>query len=820
MPTIQEISKALNPIVQQLPCPDLPVSELLFDSRRLLRADKTLFFAIKTSRHDGHDYIGELILTGVRNFVVTEPLSRWKTFGDCNFICVNDCVAALQQVAAAHRREFDIPVVGITGSNGKTIVKEWLTQMLTNDFHLIANPNSYNSQIGVPISVWQMQSHHELAIFEAGISQPGEMARLADIIRPTIGILTNLGTAHDQFFHSEQEKLEEKLLLFRHCKTLICHIDNPLISNILPQKIPQQCQILSWGHRDDARFRITQEIAQGHQTTVALNGQDFVIPFTDAASVENALHAIVLLLHLNFTPEQINAKLADLTPVERRMEVKEAIRQSVVINDTYSLDFNSLRVALDFLKSQIRYDRKTAILSDFAQVGQLTTDDYLAVNRMLKAHGIGKLIAVGQDFGAHQNAFDIAEQHFFPDTDALLKSLGHLKIQHEAILVKGARAFRFERVVDALQLRTHRTVLDVSLPAIANNLAYYRAQLQPQTKMVAMVKAQCYGLGDVELINELQYHHIDYLAVAYTDEGVNLRKKNIKLPIIVLGAEGESFDMMIDYALEPEIFNFSSLRAFVAALKRRPDIRHCDIHVKIDTGMHRLGFREEQMEQLAAEVQRTPQLHVASVFSHLAAAEDPTEDDFTLSQISYFQKVTDKLEKLLGYHPLRHIDNSAGITRFPQAHFDMVRLGIGLYGFSAVSADRPHLQHVATLKTVITHIAEIGAGETVGYNREFKATRTTHVGVIPIGYADGYPPELGHGVGHVIVGGKKAPILGKICMDMTMIDLTDIPAAEGDEVIVYGDDNRIDEIAARIGKIPYHLLTAISRRVQRVYIME
>ena len=820
MPTIKEIAEHINTLDCRLARPDLQVSELLYDSRRLLRPERTLFFAIRTPQHDGHQYIATLIQEGVRNFVITDPTTLQQPAEGCNFLLVHDSIAALQQAAATHRQRFDIPVIGITGSNGKTIVKEWLAQMLSDRFHLIASPNSYNSQIGVPFSVWQMRPHHNLAIFEAGISRPGEMERLARIIQPTIGILTNIGTAHGQYFSSQQQKLDEKLRLFDHCKTLIYCCDDKLISNTLQQEKYHLLQKLSWGKSSEATFHISREELRSHDTAITLNDHDFIIPFTDAASVENALHTIVLMLHLNFTPDQINEKLTSLTPIEMRMEVKEAINQSVVINDTYSLDFNSLQVALDFLKSQIRYKKKSVILSDFAQMGKLGDNDYLEINQLLKNNGITKMIGVGTELCAHQHLFDIQAQHFYPTTSALLEALPQLTFIQEAILVKGARSFQFERVVDALKLRSHRTVLNVSLPALVNNLAYYRSKLAPRTKMVAMVKAQCYGLGDVELINELQYHHIDYLAVAYTDEGVNLRKKNIKLPIIVLGAEGESYDMMMDYRLDPEIFNLYSLHELERALERRPNIEQVNIHIKIDTGMHRLGFRQEQLPALAEALSRNARLKVSSVFSHLAAAEDPAEDAFTLSQIDYFSTAARDLEGRIGYPILRHIDNSAGITRFPQAHFDMVRLGIGLYGFSSVAADRPHLQHVATLKTVITHVESIGAGETVGYNRTYTADKPTRVGILPIGYADGFPPELSNGVGSVVVNGRRAPIIGKICMDMTMIDLTGIDAREGDDVIVYGEENRMDDIAAKIGKIPYHLLTAISKRVQRVYVME
>lgn len=820
MLNIQEIAKIVNARHCQIGNGNSEISELLFDSRRLLMPERTLFFAISTERHDGHDYIAELVRKGVRNFVITKDLHDFKEYSQCNFLQVSNSVNAMQKVAAAHRQKFDIPVVGITGSNGKTIVKEWLTEMLADDYRIIASPNSYNSQIGVPVSVWRMQPQHELAIFEAGISQPGEMAQIAEVIQPTIGIFTNIGAAHAQFFTNEQEKLREKVLLFRHAQTIIYCADQKSVAETFAGSGFNNVQQLSWGENPKSAYHIDKKEIVDFQTIVIINGEEFRIPFIDDANVENAMHSIILLLHLKYSAEDINAKLAKLAPVFMRMEVKEAENQSIVINDTYSLDFTSLRVALDFLKKQIRYDRKTVILSDFAQAGKLTAGDYAELNNLLIESGITRLIGIGNDLRAHADIFQTPEKDFFSTTEDLLKSLRTMNFQQEAILVKGARSFQFERVVDSLKLRTHRTTLNISLPALINNLDYYRSKLSHTTKMMAMVKAQCYGLGDVELINELQYHRIDYLAVAYTDEGVNLRKKNIKLPIIVLGAEGESFGQMIDYNLEPEIFNFYSLREFEKALACHPEVEKVKIHLKVDTGMHRLGFRKEEIPQLVEAIKANPKLQVASMFSHLAAAEDESEDTFTLSQISYFEEFTTKIQSYFPYHILRHIDNSAGICRFPQAHYDMVRLGIGLYGFSSVTADRPFLQHVATLRTVITHVREIGAGETVGYNRTFKAERAMKIGIIPIGYADGFPPELGRGVGSVVVHGKHVPIVGKICMDMAMIDVTGMDVCEGDEVVVYGDENRMDDIAACIGKIPYHLLTSISKRVPRVYVSE
>lgn len=820
MVEIRTLLSQITVIEKQLPHPEALVGELLFDSRRLILPEKTIFFAIKSKNNDGHFYIPELVGKGVRNFIVTNKLDEFSNYQDCNFLQVGDSVMALQQIASANRKQYHVPVIGITGSNGKTIVKEWLAQMLTPQYRLAVTPNSYNSQIGVPCSVWSLNEMHQLAIFEAGVSQPGEMDRLERVIQPTIGILTNITSAHAQFFNNDEQKLKEKLKLFKHCPILIYCCDNSLVNNTLLQDEYQHIQKLSWGGSSNAHYHITQQKVENSQTSVTIGDQHYVIPFVDAASIENALHCIVLMLHLGFSTDYINERLAALSPVMMRMEVKESANQSIIINDTYSLDFQSLRIALEFLNAQSHFTKKTVILSDFAQVGVLSDKDYEKINQYLIINGVTKLFAVGAELCRHQELFTLPQCYFYPHTQALLQELPKLDFIREAILVKGARSFRFEKIADALQLKSHRTILSVSLPALVHNLNYYRSLIAPETKMVAMVKAQCYGLGDVEIISELQYHNIDYLAVAYTDEGVKMRKNGITLPIIVLGAEVESFEMMLQYQLEPEIFNFYSLKELVKTLSLHPEIKQCKIHIKIDTGMHRLGFRKENIAEALQIIQDNSQLRVASVFSHLAAAEDPSEDAFTREQIAYFEDVTNIMKVTLGYSFLRHIANTAGISRFPQAHFDMVRLGIGLYGFSSVSQDISHLQHVATLKAEITHTMVIDEGETVGYNRTFSATRKTKVGIVPIGYADGFPPELSKGVGSVVVKGKRVPIIGKICMDMTMIDITNVDAKEGDEVIIYGEENRMDTIASHIGKIPYHLLTSISKRVPRIYVMD
>ncbi|MBP5663029.1 MAG: bifunctional UDP-N-acetylmuramoyl-tripeptide:D-alanyl-D-alanine ligase/alanine racemase [Bacteroidales bacterium] len=793
---------------------------LAFDSRNVLIPQKTLFFAITTAKNDGHHYIAELWQQGVKNFVITRPVSEFSHFSDANFLQVNNAVTALQQIAAYHRQQFSYPVVGITGSNGKTIVKEWLSQMLAPEFHVVRNPNSYNSQIGVPLSVWQMAPRHNLAIFEAGISQPGEMERLAAVIQPTIGILTNIGAAHNEFFHNNEEKLIEKTKLFKDCQKVIYCSDNPLIHNYFKQDERFKGKTISWGRTEDADYHIDFVNTTDVHTVVSLNGQLIDIPFSDAGSIENALHSIVLMLQLNFTLPQINQKLHNLSAVSMRMEMIEGINNSVIINDTYSLDMSSLRIALDFLNAQTQMIRKTVIISDFEQAGNFDTEDYQKIYKLLINKGITRLIAVGAGFYAHRTVFDFPEQSFYHNTDELLANLNQEPFHQEVILVKAARSYRFEKVVAALQYKTHQTVLNVNLPAIIHNLSYYRSLLKPETKMVAMVKAQSYGLGDVELINELIYHHVNYHAVAYTDEGIRLRKRNITKPIIVLGAEAHSFEAMIAYRLEPEIFNFHYLEQLTELLEQHSDIELFKIHIKLDTGMHRLGFDEGDLPRLVEFIQRHPKLKVASIFSHLAAAEDPDEDDFTRGQIALFDRMSSYLIGQFDYPILRHILNSAGISRFPEAQYDMVRLGIGLYGFSAVPQDQAHLQNTVTLRTVITQVKTIPANETIGYNRSYKTLKESKIAIIPIGYADGYPRELGNGVGKVFVAGRLVPIVGKICMDMCMIDVTGLEVKEGDEVIVYGDPNPLDKVAASIHRIPYELMTAISKRVQRIYIKE
>ncbi len=798
---VSELRSIVNPndLVVHDNCGE--ISELCIDSRKVSHPEETLFFAIRTEKDDGHRYIPDLAALGVHAFVTEHPIEN------------------LQAIARAHRQQFDYPVVGITGSNGKTIVKEWLTALVDEDFRVVRSPDSYNSQIGVPLSVWRMSTQHTLAIFEAGVSQPGEMQKLADIIRPTLGILTNIGMAHAQFFQSEEQKIAEKLQLFTNCQQVIYHDDHEAVNAQLNSTAFRNVEKISWGS-SKAVYPIENRRMSGGRTMVTLSGHTFSIPFIDSASVEDAIHAVVAALTLHCQPDAIQDRLDRLTRIGMRTEILEGRNHSVIINDTYSLDINSLNAALDFMDTQTQMPGKTLILSDFEQVGSMSEQDYRALNLQLKRHGITKLIAAGVHMSEQANCFDLPVQHFYPDTATLLANLPKIAFSYETILVKGARSFHFEQVVAELQHKTHLTILNVHLPALAYNLNYHRTFLKPETKMVAMVKASSYGLGDVELINELVYHHVDYLAVAYTDEGFRFRRRSITKPIIVLGAEAHSFEAMIAYRLEPEIFNFHYLEQLSELLSQHSDIESFPIHIKLDTGMHRLGFDEADLPRLVAFIQQHPKLKIASIFSHLAAAEDPNEDDFTRGQIALFDRMSSYLISQFDYPILRHILNSAGISRFPEAQYDMVRLGIGLYGFSAVPQDQAQLQNTVTLRTVVTQVKTIPANETIGYNRSNKTLKDSKIAIIPIGYADGYPRELGNGVGQVSIAGRLVPIVGKICMDMCMVDVTGLEVKEGDEVIVYGDANPLDKVAASIHRIPYELMTAISKRVQRIYIKE
>ena len=799
-----DITEIISPSRAHVPVRDAEVLHLLTDSRSLTDPRGTLFFAIPTRRNSGTRYVDDLYRAGVRQFVVPEGHSF--DYPDANLWQVGDVVAALQRVAAAHRALYDIPVVGITGSNGKTVVKDWLVQLLSPDRRVVASPKSYNSQIGVPLSVWQMSDEHEIALFEAGISQPGEMEALRNVIRPTIGILTNIGSAHDENFVSREQKLQEKMKLFASCSVVISATDCvPSAGNVPLQLLSvsgtDQTSTLSLRYRD-TDFSVT-------------------IPFTDRASQENALVCIALMLHLGYDPAVIADRCAHLTPVEMRMELGEGAGNSLLINDSYSLDLNSLTIALDYLAHQQHHFRRTLIMSDIPQAGLDDRTLYGQVARLLHQRGVGRFIGIGPAVSRCADLFSDIESAFYASTDDFLRRHDRNSFHNETILLKGARSFGFERIAKVLQRKSHETVMEVNLDALVHNLNHYRSQLRPTTRLMAMVKASSYGAGTVEVASTLQFNHVDYLTVAYVDEGVELRRNGITLPIMVMNPEPAGFDDIVRYHLEPDIYSFRILDLFaarVAELNAGTNPRREEalpIHIEFDTGMHRLGFTGDDVEALLRRLSALEGvLRVQSVFSHLACSEDPAMDAFTQRQIDRLRSWSEPLPGI------KHILNSSGISRFPEAQMDMVRLGIGLYGVAPEPDVQRQLRQVSRLVTRISQIKDIPAGDTVGYNCRWQASRPSRIAILTIGYADGLHRGLGNGHGRVAIGGREAPIIGSICMDMCFVDVTDLPCREGDRAVIFGEGDLLQRNAAAAGTIPYELLTAVSPRVKRVYYHE
>lgn len=801
------------------------INDLLTDSRRLVSPEGCLFFALQSKRNDGHKFVEELYNKGVRNFVLQKEPENLLLLHEANLILVKDSLLALQQLAAAHRKQFNAEVIGITGSNGKTIVKEWLYQLMYEDKNIVRSPKSFNSQIGVPLSVWQMNSSHELAIFEAGISEPDEMDRLQPIIAPTIGIFTNLGHAHDENFINRNQKTGEKLKLFTKVEMLIYCLDHKeLQEGILKSGILKNIRTFTWSRNEKSDLSIKSVVHAAHQTTISgLYRNRFMeisIPFIDEASVENAIHCWSVMLLLEYDPELIAKRMKQLQPVAMRLEMKEGINNCTIINDSYNSDIDSLSIALDFLNQQKQHRKKTVILSDILQSGLSDAYLYQEIASLLDHKHIDRIIGIGKAISKQAASFTI-EKLFFTSTSDFLSKFPLSSFSNETILLKGARIFEFEQISEILQQKTHETVLEINLNALVHNLNYYRSQLNPGVKLMAMVKAFSYGSGSYEIANLLQFHHADYLTVAYADEGVELRKAGINLPIMVMNPDEESFDSMLKHCLEPEIYSFRVLRMLEDALQKfSSDQTGIGVHLKIDTGMHRLGFDPSETEDLISHLKENPRIRISSVFSHLAGSDDIELDDFTRQQVDLFREVSDSIITAFDYPILRHISNTAGIGRFPDAQFDMVRLGIGLYGISPVPAEQQNLLTVSTLKSSISQIKQVKANETVGYNRSWKAESDATIGIVPIGYADGLSRRLSNGRGHLMVNGHVVPIVGKVCMDMCMIDITGIPAREGDEVIIFGKEMPITRLAEEMESIPYEILTGISRRVKRIYFEE
>jgi len=801
---------------------DSQINWLLTDSRSLSFPAESLFFAIKTPRNNGHNYVTELYEQNLRYFVVSEMRPEYEKMTEAVFLQVNNTLNALQMLAAAHRSSFQVPVIGITGSNGKTVVKEWLYQLLHKDINITRSPRSFNSQIGVPLSVWAMNENTQLGIFEAGISEMHEMEHLEPIIQPTIGLFTNLGEAHQENFSGLKQKCEEKLILFKNAEILIYCSDNKLVEISIAQS-GFKGKLFSWGKSDKATVQIlsVERTSSNTKVTFKYSGSEnsIVIPFTDDASIENGLQCLSVMLYLGINIEEITKRILLLEAVAMRLEVKEGVRDCLIINDSYNSDLNSLGIALDFLNQQATAKNlsKTLILSDILQTGLTSENLYKTVAELVANKNIQRIVGIGAEISKHADKFQLAEKTFFEDTEDFLKSPLIREFQQEIILLKGSRAFHFEDISEKLELVTHETILEVNLNALVDNLNYFRSKLRPETKMMCMVKAFAYGSGSVEIARTLQHHHVEYLAVAVADEGAELRREGIRIPIVVMNPEKGSFGMIFDNKLEPEIYSFRLLDAFVLAAEKL-GVTDYPIHIKIDSGMHRLGFEPQDMEQLIDCLKKQNQVKVRSVFSHLSGSDEAKFDDFTKQQIGTFTTCADQISVTFSHHILRHILNSAGIERFPEYQFDMVRLGIGHYGIS--SLPDMNLKQVCALKTVILQIKAVKAGETVGYSRKGIVATDKRIAIIPIGYADGFDRKLGNGVGEVLLNGKRAKVIGNVCMDLIMIDVTNIEANEGDQVEIFGDHLTISEVAGWLKTIPYEVLTSVSRRVKRIYFQE
>ncbi len=789
------------------------ITRILTDSRQLAVHDEAIFFAIKGINHDGHQYLEQALNQGIVNFVVQHPIVNLSAnFAEANVISVSNSVRALQDLVAHHRSQFKLPILGITGSNAKTIIKEWLFQLL-EDQVVIKSPKSYNSQIGVPLSVWQLNSNTEQAIFEAGISEKGEMGHIARVIRPTVGIFTNIGTAHEAGFKHATEKIKEKCLLFEESQTIIYRRDHPLVDKTLIRLFPAH-RLLGWTTDTIGSNRYSL-VTDGQKTICSwefLKPGKISLPFTDPSSIENILHCLTFLLHQGYSSQVIEKRIQPLKNIPHRLALRKGINNCFLVDDTYNNDLAGLGVALEFLNQQPHGKNKVVILSDIRQASGPIEDLYQSVAERIRSYGISQFFGIGADLSKCKNLFPEGSL-FFENTSEFMHWLASNTFDDQLLLIKGAREFTFERIVRFLLRKHHGTVLEINLDALSFNLGHFKKLLSKETKIMAMVKAFAYGTGSHEVANLLQYHGVDYLGVAYADEGMDLRKHGIQTPIMVMNPAPENFDQLIDYQLEPEIYSLELLHSFQTYCEKTQVVQK--VHLKLDTGMHRLGFDTSGLDVLVKQLAKYP-LPIASVFSHLAAADSPEEEHFTKTQFESFLWGVQKLEKLIGASFLKHILNSAGILQHPEYQLDMVRLGIGLYG---VGNDRS-LRNISCLKTTISQIKTIPKGETVGYNRLGQVDRESKIATIAIGYADGYDRRFGNGVGKILVGAQLAPVIGHVCMDMTMIDVTDCAAAVGDQVVIFNQVQTIQQLADSIGTIPYEILTKVSERVKRVYYLE
>ncbi|MDR2358311.1 MAG: bifunctional UDP-N-acetylmuramoyl-tripeptide:D-alanyl-D-alanine ligase/alanine racemase [Prevotellaceae bacterium] len=830
---ISKIVSILN--AQRIPehAGDAEISCLLTGARHLPAMEGCLFFALKNAGYDGHNCIEELYNKGVRHFVVQYIPEKMKDRTDACFLLVENTLEALRQLAAEHRKQFTVPVAGIAGDNGNTTVKEWLAYLLAADRKVVESPKSYYHPAGVPLAVWEMQPGDGIAIFEAERSKPGDMQRNREVIQPTVGVFTGVDEVFNGHFTTREQKIEEDMQLFTGVKTLIYCADHADIrQQVANHPALKEVPAFTWGTARGSTLRRQDTVIQnGNATLTATYKKEqlaITIPFTGKAAIENAMHCWAFMLLMKYPPKVIAKRMQTLPAVGIRMELKEAINNCSLISDGYPSGFQSLQMAVDFLNRQQQHAKKTVILLDFPPGrGYGENEWYAAIAQLLEANNVSRIIGIGQAVAQHAGEFTI-EKKFFPDAESFLNNFPLSGFHDETILLKGVQTAAFEKIGSALQQKTYKTKLEINLDAIAHNLDYFRSKLTPGVRLMAMVKAFSYGSGSIEIAGLLQSRQVDYLGVASIDEGVKLRKAGIQTPVMVINPEEQHFGKMIAFQLEPEIYNLRTWRALLEYINSRTSpAPPMSVHIKLDTGMHRLGFEENDMPQLLEELKKIrqngdgqPAVRIASVFSHLAASDNPQLDRFTHRQIVTFKRMAQQVQAACGYPVYRHLLNSAGISRFPEAQFDMVRLGIGLYGIGANETEQQCLKNISVLKTVISQIKQLPAGETVGYNRNHKVTREMRIGVIPIGYADGLPRKFGNGKGSVQVNEKQAPVIGNVCMDMCMIDLAGIMAQENDEVIIFGGTQPVTDVAKALETIPYEVFTNISQRVNRIYYQE
>ena len=815
-----EIAEIIGSDAKYLVDPDATIRYLEMDTRKIVQPKETLFFALSGRMHDGHDFIKDAIASGIRNFVVSKVYLTDRQ--DLNFYIVDNTLIALQNLAAYHRRQFDFPILGITGSNGKTTIKEWLYQLI-NDRQVVKSPKSYNSQTGVPLSVWQIKEGDQLGFFEAGISRPHEMDALQKIIRPDIGLFTTLGDAHNEGFEDQATKLAEKLILFKDAKTIIFNADNIEVSIVIKHKFGDR-NLLSWGKSADATlFQILDIITTSHDSRIDILFQEKLntihIPFTDVASIENALHCVAVLLLLGYNFESIETGMKRLQNIPMRLEMKNGIQGSILINDTYNADLQSFKIAIEFLSQQAGQREKMVILSDFMQTGLTPEQLNLQLANQIHNHQIQEVIAVGKGVAEISKFLgDKVQFQAYENTDQLLKAISTIDVYQKAILVKGARSFQLEKVIHALSDKGHTATLETDLQAVEHNLGVFSKHLKSETQIIVVIKASAYGSGSEELAKFLEFKKVPYLAVAFIDEGIQLRKSGIQIPIIILNPDRNGVLEMTKYNLEPEVYCLEQLEDITTFLSRETSST-LNIHIKMDTGMHRLGFSEDEilpMIQILSEYRS--QLKVKSIFSHLSSSEDPDDDDFTHRQVVRLNEAYDRIAQGIGYKPMKHILNSAGIIRFPQYHFDMVRLGLGLYGIDSTGQFADKLEKVHTLKASVVQIKNVVKSEEIGYNRRGKLNEDSKIAVINMGYADGLMRIAGNGKFCVNIQGREYPLIGNVCMDLSLVNIGNNTSIKiGDEVEIFGKSKPIEILASVCQTIPYEILCRISTRIKRLY---